>query len=532
MSDIRRLRQLAGIEVQRDEPTAGNAPTRETCLRESSDIDEGYRIIPSIDKERYTDLSSEGLEGPFSLDSGKVVYYDPVAGQYYDRDTDMYLDQDEVDLHRKSSLGETAPPGMEDMVKKLKQEYPGEPEKAFATAWSIYNKQHGKNGESDVNEAVRKKSIDPAAISEIASMPHDQAKQKALELLDTSYTEENKKIELRRQIENSRNTIAVAKILYNMLLSGEGLGTIKSRRQMEGYTGDQEVDYEIDRILESASGTFQDMGQALQSVSNFLLESGLTFEQMMSAVESVATQLGAEDTDDESFEMTEEDMNNGYGSECITDPEDYFPSGAEGSVTNRVGPAGTKQGDNPQQKYMATEMARLQDKFKQLLESLSGNDSPRINKIEIIDYQNLPSASDGQFEFDGTVACEAEVVNSQGTIQHLAYDLVMSFSGRYTVYTDDDFSGSTVYSIDDVDMQNFESNFTGSEFYIDNDQYDSIDTWQAQIDPAVLEELTKLTPALDSAIERDLKLGSVIEGAISQEAPTPRAKTRSGFLGR
>jgi len=43
---------------------------------------------------------------------------------------------------------ETAPPGMEDMVMKLKKEYPGEPAKAFATAWSIYNKKHGKKEES------------------------------------------------------------------------------------------------------------------------------------------------------------------------------------------------------------------------------------------------------------------------------------------------------------------------------------------------------------------------------------------------
>ena len=41
-------------------------------------------------------------------------------------------------------IGEKAPPGMEAMVLKLKKEYPGHPEKAFATAWSIYNKKHKK----------------------------------------------------------------------------------------------------------------------------------------------------------------------------------------------------------------------------------------------------------------------------------------------------------------------------------------------------------------------------------------------------
>lgn len=41
-------------------------------------------------------------------------------------------------------LDEVAPPHEEKLVKKLKKEYPGHPEKAFATAWSIYNKKHGK----------------------------------------------------------------------------------------------------------------------------------------------------------------------------------------------------------------------------------------------------------------------------------------------------------------------------------------------------------------------------------------------------
>jgi hypothetical protein len=53
--------------------------------------------VPQIDKERYTEL--EGLEGPFVLRSGKVVYYDPKEGKYYDRDRDMYMSDDEYHWH-------------------------------------------------------------------------------------------------------------------------------------------------------------------------------------------------------------------------------------------------------------------------------------------------------------------------------------------------------------------------------------------------------------------------------------------------
>ena len=56
-------------------------------------MDEGYYKMPDIDRERYTEMP--GLEGPFQTKSGKVVYYDPKEGAYYDRDTDMYMTYDE-----------------------------------------------------------------------------------------------------------------------------------------------------------------------------------------------------------------------------------------------------------------------------------------------------------------------------------------------------------------------------------------------------------------------------------------------------
>ena len=56
----------------------------------------GYKVLPPIDRERYTDLSHEGLEGPFMFASGKVLYYDPQEGRYYDRDTDIYVDHKEM----------------------------------------------------------------------------------------------------------------------------------------------------------------------------------------------------------------------------------------------------------------------------------------------------------------------------------------------------------------------------------------------------------------------------------------------------
>ena len=62
-------------------------------MRVKDILQEGYEILPQIDKDRYQ--PRDGLEGPFMTRSGKVVYYDPKAGNYYDPDTDMYLTYDE-----------------------------------------------------------------------------------------------------------------------------------------------------------------------------------------------------------------------------------------------------------------------------------------------------------------------------------------------------------------------------------------------------------------------------------------------------
>ena len=38
----------------------------------------------------------KGLEGPFRYGNGRVLYYDPREGAYWDPRTDFYVDHDEV----------------------------------------------------------------------------------------------------------------------------------------------------------------------------------------------------------------------------------------------------------------------------------------------------------------------------------------------------------------------------------------------------------------------------------------------------
>ena len=112
---------------------------------------EGYKTIKSIDKERYDEIP--GLEGPFMTLSGKVVYYDPKEGSYYDRDTDMYLSYDEFkELDNDYSGMKNNRPMKEAKTK------PGHNAKAMARAQEIIRKSIEKSQEKSEKEKTNEAS--------------------------------------------------------------------------------------------------------------------------------------------------------------------------------------------------------------------------------------------------------------------------------------------------------------------------------------------------------------------------------------
>jgi hypothetical protein len=60
----------------------------------------GYKVIADkdeMDMMRVKYGPRKGLEGPFNF-SGRVLYYDNKEGQYYDSQSDFYVDQSEMDM--------------------------------------------------------------------------------------------------------------------------------------------------------------------------------------------------------------------------------------------------------------------------------------------------------------------------------------------------------------------------------------------------------------------------------------------------
>ena len=56
----------------------------------------GYKVLGKTEELLRVFGPRKGLEGPFIYGNGRVLYYDPKAGQYWDPKTDFYVEYEEV----------------------------------------------------------------------------------------------------------------------------------------------------------------------------------------------------------------------------------------------------------------------------------------------------------------------------------------------------------------------------------------------------------------------------------------------------
>lgn len=56
----------------------------------------GYKVLGRTEELLRGHGPRRGLEGPFIYCNGRILYYDPKAGQYWDPNTDFYVEQDEM----------------------------------------------------------------------------------------------------------------------------------------------------------------------------------------------------------------------------------------------------------------------------------------------------------------------------------------------------------------------------------------------------------------------------------------------------
>ena len=65
----------------------------------------GYRVLDTVDMMRDRYGPRKGLEGPFHYPNGRVAYYDPKEGRYWDPRTDFYLETEEAAELQNSIFG-------------------------------------------------------------------------------------------------------------------------------------------------------------------------------------------------------------------------------------------------------------------------------------------------------------------------------------------------------------------------------------------------------------------------------------------
>jgi len=58
----------------------------------------GYRVLGRTQDLLAGYEPRRGIEGPFVYANGRVLYYDPQAGQYWDPRSDFYVDHEEMNM--------------------------------------------------------------------------------------------------------------------------------------------------------------------------------------------------------------------------------------------------------------------------------------------------------------------------------------------------------------------------------------------------------------------------------------------------
>lgn len=274
----------------------------------------------------------------------------------YDADTgkDGYTPDEmrpELKNKRIRDMEESAPPGMEDMVKKLKREYPGHPEKAFSTAWSIYDKKHNKKDESmdyDVDEAY----------VDVCNQDNPEDARHACAMENNMYQMENEEEcpKLRQATDLFTSLVMHSYVppedAYDrvmVVLADEGNSDLipEFDKWLEDYGHAEKQEAEQD-MSTSYNNEYDESDNNLD-FTNDKMDGDLDFTDLDFIDDKENGDLDF--TDEEEFDEAF-NLNNGYDDINDANGQDYFPTGADSPVVRDIG-GNSKQGDNPEQKRVA-----------------------------------------------------------------------------------------------------------------------------------------------------------------------------------
>lgn len=80
-------------------------------------------------------------------------------------------------------------------------------------------------------DLMEAKKIDPNKIKAMQKMDYQSALKSAMDIIDASNTDKIRKSALLQSLSNTRSTMDVMRLMYNLILSGEGHSVIDSDYQ-------------------------------------------------------------------------------------------------------------------------------------------------------------------------------------------------------------------------------------------------------------------------------------------------------------
>lgn len=350
-------------------------------------FDKAYRTFYALDMEDDEDDSTDDfmrqgemgmidgdtMAGHRAFDQEREDWEDleiDDAEDDIDYDQDVHEDIDQLILEFAEKIQEKAPPGMEDLVLKLKKEYPGEEEKAFATAWSIYNKKKKTDEAMDPwkGYTADDKKANALARAPKSTMQGSKAWTFSEMVCDTiekhGIRDAFQYYVVKHGLPPRMFKIFAAKALYPWKFdkkdSFEQKPLPKEQHAYEGSCASSQNMSEQNGNLNSKL-----LGLNIEGLKDRAKENSLQGFVQFVNIDSRNNQPYVSDwfIDDETVVGYEngkeifslpvsEDLNNGYNDINYACGDDYFPDGADGPVVDKTGPSGARQGDNPEQKKM------------------------------------------------------------------------------------------------------------------------------------------------------------------------------------
>lgn len=408
-------------------------------------------------------------------------------------------------LNHLSKINESAPPGMEDLVMKLKQKFPGHEEKAFATAWSIYNKkkQHNESAvdtvdssvedDSDFNRSYGKEDWNDFKLELlIRKIGFGKTKREVQKAYDENRIDHDKAQHLMTELGKKYSHESGKDSMHKFMLESEHEIGNETEFGSEPAPHNEVDSVNMDvplliRMLEFAKEDAKDdieLHKAAEALIK-LASDGNTLD--MNDYNNIVSDVGSDEG-----ELEEADINNGYDDRHKADefgkyPGFGFPTGADSPVTKKTGPSGARQGDNPEQKKMAVS----EDTYKEMVYKYrshlkESNNLPALS-VSLEDYDPSLCRNDGEtVHYVGDVTVTGKGLTKFGRIVDISYGILLHAYGdivreneespetfnsetgniKYTQGTSMHVDNITVHSVEldkNVDFQINDNSFAADE---------------------------------------------------------------------